>query len=280
MKKILDIKLLSMLTIASFLTSCEINDPIDNIVKVGKVAPHVFWELPSSSVNAGDKVPFYAQYYTTSNEEIDRLEVWYDINEVSVRTVSCPLVSTFKYTVSSTKTVLSREFQEIDNYKHKPTNWLALKKAYILDTTFQTSKTLRQLDWKEVKMFEEAKFNAYFPAGFAVQFKDSLYKLLKVADFRKIMVSLSLMTSAEFVTFTDSVPNPNTGGKDYFIKEDKKSVLKAKYDGIQFKDLIYDATTQLYKVEYSKAYKLGARLKVIDKMGIPGIADKKDIELR
>ncbi len=280
MKRILDIKLLLIILMTSLLVSCEINDPIDNIVKVGKVAPHVFWELPSSSVNAGDKVPFYAQYYTTSNEEIDRLEVWYDINEVSVRTVSCPLVSSFKYTVSSTKTVLSREFQEIENYKHEPTNWLALKKAYILDTAFQTSKTLRQLDWKEVKTFDEAKFNAYFPTGFAVQFKDSMYNLLKVADFRKIMVSLNLMTSTEFIACTDSVPNPNTGGQDYFIKEDKKSVLKTKYEGIQFKDLIYDASTQLYKVEYSKAYKLGARLKVIDKTGIEGVADKKDIELR
>jgi hypothetical protein len=280
MKRIFDIKVLLIIIITSLLVSCEINDPIDNIVKVGKVAPHVFWELPSSSVNAGDKVPFYAQYYTTSAEEIDRLEVWYDINEVSVRTVSCPLVSSFKYTVSSTKTVLSREFQEIENYKHEPTNWLTLKKAYILDTAFQTSKTLRQLDWKEVKTFDEAKFNAYFPTGFAVQFKDSMYNLLKVADFRKIMVSLNLMTSNEFIACTDSVPNPNTGGKDYFIKEDKKSELKSKYDGIQFKDLIYDASTQLYKVEYSKAYKLGARLKVIDKTGIEGIADKKDIELR
>ena len=136
------------------------------------------------------------------------------------------------------------------------------------------------MDWKEVKTFDEAKFNAYFPTGFAVQFKDSMYNLLKVADFRKIMVSLNLMTSTEFIACTDSVPNPNTGGQDYFIKEDKKSVLKTKYEGIQFKDLIYDASTQLYKVEYSKAYKLGARLKVIDKTGIEGVADKKDIELR
>lgn len=276
----INLKFVIIVALVSIFASCEINDPIDNIVKVGKVAPHVFWELPSSSVNAGDKVPFYAQYYTSSNEEIDRLEVWYDINEVSVRTVSCPLVSSFKYTVSSTKTVLSREFQEIENYKHKPSNWLVLKKAYILDTAFQTSKTLRQLDWKEVKTFEDAKFNAYFPAGFAVQFKDSMYNLLKVADFRKIMVSLNLMTSAEFIACTDSVENPNTGGKDYFIKEDKKSVLKTKYEGIQFKDLIYDATTQLYKVEYSKAFRLAARLKVIDKNGVTGIADKKDIELR
>lgn len=266
--------------IGLIMTTCEINDPVDNIVKVGKVAPHVFWELPSSSVNAGDKVPFYAQYYTTSDEEIGNIEIWYDINEVTVRSVSCPLVSTFKYTVGSTKTVLSREFQKIEEFKHEPTNWLALKKAYILDTAFQTSKTLRQVDWKEVKTFDETKFNAYFATGFDVQFKDSLYTLLKVADFRKIMVSLNLMTASEFIACTDSVPNPNTGGQDYFIKEDKKPVLKSKYDGIQFKDLIYDASTQLYKVEYSKAYRLGARLKVLDKAGTTGVADKKDIELR
>jgi hypothetical protein len=275
-----NIQLLIATACTLIFAGCEINDPVDNIVRVGKVAPHVYWELPSSSVNAGDKVPFYAQYYSTSDQDIDKIEAWYDISEVTSRSVTCPLVTSFKYTVSSTKTVLAREFQQIENFSHKPANWLPLKKAYILDTAFQTSKTLRQLDWKEVKTFEEAKFNAYFPTGFAQQFKDSMYNLLKVADFRKIMVSLNLMTSAEFIACTDSVDNPNTGGKDYSIKEDKKALLKTKYDGIQFKDLIYDATTQLYKVEYVKSYKLGASLKVIDKAGIEGVAEKKTIELR
>lgn len=280
MKRVLDIKLLLVFAMTSLFASCEINDSIDNVVRVGQVAPHVFWELPSNSVAAGAPVAFYAQYYPVGDKQIDRLEVWYDINENISKVVSCPLVTSFKYSVSSSTSTLSREFQKIATYKHETNNWSTLKKAYILDTIFPTSATLRTVEWKEVKTFEDAKFNAYFPTGFATQFKDSMYKLLKVADFRKIMVSLSLMTDVEFRACTDSTKNDNSGGWDYFIKEDKKPVLKTKYDGIEFKNLIYDQSAQLYKVEYAKYYKLNARFKAFDKNQIAGVSDKKEIELR
>jgi hypothetical protein len=280
MKRFLNIQLMVLIAAGISFISCEINDPVDNITRVGKTAPHVFWELPSSSVNAGNPVPFYAQYYTTSEVDIDRIEVWYDINEVVQRSVSCPLVTTFKYSISSSTDSLSREFQKISVYEHKKSNWLDLKKAFILDTVFPTSKTLRLVEWKEVKTFDTNTFDVYFPKTFPKQFKDSMYKMLKVADFRKIMLTLNLMTSAEFIACTDSTFNQNSGAYDYFLKADKIPLLQSKYEGIAFKDLIYDASTQIYKVEYSKQFKLNARIKVFDKEGITGIADKKEIELR
>lgn len=280
MKKIFKFKLFTILSVLLLLIGCKINDPIDNVVRVGQVAPHVFWELPSNSVNAGAEVAFYAQYYIVGDAKVDHLEVWYDVNENVQTLVSCPLVTTFKYNISSNKTTQIREFQQIATYQHEEKNWDVLKKAYILDTVFPTSRTLRTVEWKEVKTFEDTKFNAYFPANFATQFKDSLYKLLKVADFRKIMVSLNVTTDIEFKTYTDSLFNANSGAYDYFIKEDKKADLKTKYDGIQFKDLIYDQSAQIYKVEYTRLYKLAARFKAFDNKNIVGIADKKEIDLR
>lgn len=88
------------------------------------------------------------------------------------------------------------------------------------------------------------------------------------------------MTDVEFKATTDSTFNLNSGAWDYFIKEDKKAELKTKYDGIEFKNLIYDQSAQIYKVEYSKYYKLNARFKAYDKDQIAGISDKKEIELR
>ena len=280
MKKIFNFKMLITLSATLLLISCEINDPIDNVVRVGQVAPHVYWELPSNSVTAGAPVGFYAQYYTVGDAKVDRLEVWYDVNEYITKVVSCPLVTTFKYSITSSSTVLSREFQKIASYDHLEKNWSVLKKAYILDTVFPTSSTLRTVEWKEVKTFDDTKFNAYFPSGFATQFKDSMYKLLKVADFRKIMVSLTLMTDLEFKACTDSAFNANSGAYDYSIKPDKVPVLKTKYDGIEFKNLIYDQSAQIYKVEYAKTYKLNARFKAFDKNQVAGISDKKEIELR
>ncbi|MGI6470424.1 MAG: hypothetical protein ACOX0S_03310 [Paludibacteraceae bacterium] len=46
------------------LASCERYDMIDNVVRVGQMAPTIYWELPSNSVAAGENVEFHAQYYT------------------------------------------------------------------------------------------------------------------------------------------------------------------------------------------------------------------------
>ena len=46
------------------LASCERYDMIDNVVRVGQMAPTIYWELPSNSVAAGENVEFRAQYYT------------------------------------------------------------------------------------------------------------------------------------------------------------------------------------------------------------------------
>ena len=282
MRKIFNIKMLCILSVAFLLVGCDINDPIDNVVRVGQVAPHVYWELPSNSVTAGAPVSFYAQYYTVGDAKVDRLEVWYDVNENISRLVSCPLVTTFKYSVSSSSNVLSREFQKIAGYNHLESHWSTLKKAYILDTVFPTSNTLRNVEWKEVKTFDDTKFNAYFPTGFATQFKDSMYKMLKVADFRKIMVTLGKIKNSDFIAYTDSTKevNPNTGFRDIFLKPDSVISLKNKYISIPFKDLIYDQSAQIYKVEYTKSYKLNARFKAFDKNQVAGISDKKEIELR
>ena len=272
--------MLSILFLAMILSGCEINDPIDNVVRVGQVAPHVYWELPTNSVTAGSPVPFYAQYYTIGDAKIDRLEVWYDVNENIQTAVSCPLVTTFKYSISTSSTTLSREYQEVISFSHKAENWDLLKKAYVLDTVFPTSRTLRTVEWKEVKIFDDTKFGAYFPSNFASHFKDSLYTLLKVSDFRKIMVSLNVISDVDFKAYTDSTFNLNSGSYDYFIKAGKKADLKSKYDGILFKDLIYDSSAQIYKVEYTRFYKLNARFKAYDKNNVAGVTDKKEIELR
>ena len=94
------------------------------------------------------------------------------------------------------------------------------------------------------------------------------------------MVTLNVTTDVEFRDFTDSLFNNNSGTYDYFIKPEKKAELKTKYDGINFKDLIYDQSAQMYKVEYTRFYKLNARFKAFDKNQIVGIADKKEIDLR
>lgn len=262
------------------LTACEKNDPIDDIARIGEVAPHVYWELPSTSVVAGNPVPFRAQYYSTT-DPIDRLEIWYSIFERLEFSAMCPLVKTFTYTLSVDTTTQVRIFQKISEYAHNETNWDADKKAYILNDQFPTSSTLRPIEWAE--KYDEEKFRKLFPEGFDVQFKEGLYPKLQVDDFRSMMVALDYMTDSTFVEdymlVSDEI-NPNTGKYDISIRPEKVDELKQMFDQTPFEKLVYRPSDQVYVLSYTKSYSLEARFKAFDTAGIEGYAEKKTIELQ
>ena len=109
----------SLIAALALFTSCDINDKMDEVVLVGDMAPHVYWEVGSSTVNAGKNVPFTVQYYNTSKEELDRLEVWYNLIEDESKAVSCPWTQTFTYSITSNKSVQKRISQKIIEYQHK-----------------------------------------------------------------------------------------------------------------------------------------------------------------
>ena len=145
--KINKIVSLFLLSFGLAFSSCEINDQVDNIVRVGYQAPHIYWELPSTSVAAGDPVAFLAQYYVVDKDvNVDHLEVWYNVNEKVQTSVTCPLLSTFKFAMTSEKVNLSREFQKIESFNHQTNLWDATRKAFVLDSAFVTSKTLRTVE--------------------------------------------------------------------------------------------------------------------------------------
>jgi hypothetical protein len=266
------------------LASCERYDMIDNIVRTGQMAPTIYWELPSNSVAAGENVEFHAQYYTREEGvTTHHLELWYQINENIVTSVSCPLVSsTLKFTMGTNASNVTRDDQMIVSYAHNPESWNDTKRAYQLDTVFPTSNTLATIEWIMPEAWNQDKFDAYFPATLPQVFKDSLYKKCSYNEFRSILIKLKLMTNERFNGIKDSVENPNTGGWDYFIKKDSMPIVEEMYAGIDFKDLIYDTSNGTYNIEYTKGYKLNAYLKAIDTKTPPiaGITEKKEIEIR
>ena len=264
------------------LASCERYDMIDNVVRVGQMAPTIYWELPSNSVAAGENVEFHAQYYTREEGvTVNNLELWYQINENIVTSVSCPLVSsTLKFTMGTNANEVTRDDQAIAFYAHNPESWDDTKRAYQLDTVFPTSNTLASIGWTAPEAWDQDKFDAYFPATLPQVFKDSLYKKCGYNEFRSILIKLNLMTNERFNGIKDSAENPNTGGWDYFINKDSMPIVEEMYAGIDFKNLIYDTNNGVYSIEYTKSYKLKAYLKAIDTKGIAGITEKKDIEIR
>lgn len=273
----------SILAVAIFFTACDINDTLNNDVLVGKMAPHVYWEVGSSTVTAGSNVPFTVQYYTTGTEQIDHLEVWYNLLEDEAKTVSCPWTTSFVYSVVSTKSAQKRISQKITEYPHVATNWSDSLRAYSFKATFPTSNTLATTSWVKPSSFENEKMLAYFGQPFMTQFKDSLFKLMKVTDFQKMYLGLNLVDN--FKIYLDSTKNDYTGGWTYHFPKNAQGETPVPqkiidiYQTIPFSDLIFNKSTNAYDVEYVRSYKINALLKAFDAKGTMGISLSSEISL-
>lgn len=275
---------ITVLLMSMFLiTACDKNDTLDEAVIVGNMAPHVYWEVGSSTVNAGSNVPFTVQYYTTGTKKIEKLEVWYNVTEEESKTVASPWTKTFTYSFVSTKTIEKRIPQKIAEYAHNESFWNDSLHAYSFTAEFPTSNTLSTTSWTKPSTFDAAKMIKYFGANFMQQFKDSLFKLMKVTDFQKMYLGLNLV--ANFKIYLDSTKNENTGGWDYHFPKNGQGntpvpqAITDIYKTIPFAELIYNSSTTNYDVEYSRSYKVNANLKAYDIKGTTGLALSKDISL-
>lgn len=275
----------SILAVAAgiMLTSCDLHDTMDENVIVGNMAPHVYWEVGSSTVTAGSNVPFIAQYYTTGKEDIDRMEVWYNVVEDEYKSVTCPWTTSFVFNITSSKSVQKRISQKISEYPHIVANWNDSLSAYRLQATFPTSRTLASTTWSKPATFENEKMLAYFGETFMIQFKDSLFKRMKVTDFQKMYLGLNLVDN--FKVYLDSTKNENSGGWDYVFPKDAQGnrpvpqTIIDIYKNIPFSDLILNKSTNAYDVEYTRSYKINALMKAYDKKGISGLSLTTEISL-
>jgi len=266
---------LAMLSIG-ILTACEPNDTLDDAVIVGQMAPHIYWEIGSSTVKAGNNVPFTVQYYTTSESLVKHLEVWYNLMEEESKSAMCPWTQTFNFSMVSTKTAEKRIMQKIAEYPHRESTWNDSLRAYSFTAEFPTSNTLAGVSWIKPTTFDNDRMVSYFGANFAQQFKDSLYKRMKVTDFQKMLSGLNLVDN--FRIYLDSTKNDNSGGWDYHFPKDAQGntpvpqTIQDIYKNIPFQDLILNSATNLYEIEYSRTYSLKSQIRAIDTKGISGLS--------
>lgn len=271
----------SLLLLAA-VSSCEKHDFFDEQLITGKVGPQAYWEVGSSTVSAGTNVPFDIQYYSTVSD-IEYSEVWYSISETVSKSVSSPWVSTFTYAITSSSTEAKRISQKIQSYPHSLAVWSDSLHAYTFKGDFPVSGTLSPFQWVKPEEFDSNKMNDYFGAGFMQNFKDSLYTLMKFADFQKMMLGMGLVEN--FKAYTDSTFDANSNGYVYHFPKDAEgntpvpAELKTMYDGIRFDQLIENPANNNYEVEYRRTYFIDAVMRVYDKQGIYGTTLWKKIDI-
>ncbi len=277
--KFLSFKLYGLLVIVLF-SSCEKHDFFDENLITGKVGPQAYWEIESTTMSAGSDMSFVLQYYSTVSD-ITHTELWYNVTETQEKTVTCPWVTSFTYSYTSTQSEEKRVSQKVQEYPHSLAAWSDTLRAYTFTSDFTVSRTLAPLSWMKPEQFDSTKMETYFGADFMQQFKDSLYDLMKYADFKNMILGLSLLE--DFKQYTDSTFDINSDSYVYHFPKDEQGntpvpeVIKGLYDGIAFDHLIEG--TSGYNVEYKRTYYIQALLRVYDKQGVYGTTILKKIDI-
>lgn len=260
-------------------SSCEINDPINDWAEVGQRTPYVYWELGSTTVSAGNDVSFTAYYYA-DGIDISSIEVWYDVNKVETREVTCPLISyTFKIDVDQQM----RSAQRIKTYDLNAVSWNQEKRSYIMTTNFPVSPVLVSESWTDVKPadFTEEKFVKLYTDTFETAFRKGLQTEIEkdyYAKMRKMVEGFSLMENIEdYDALFTTEKDPETGKINYIISDEDKAHLNNALAKVSFVDLIYNSQTESYVINYSSNFYLNAEFRAYDTNGVIGRTDNRVI---
>lgn len=259
--------------------SCERHDNIDDLAMIGQRVPTTYWEVKSTEIKYGQYADFTAQYYT-DGPAIKQLSVWHDVNEHIAYSVECPLVTTFKYSVSFDSNKLIRQFQKLHEFEHNENLWNQTNRAYTLNDKFKVSYTLAPVTWDDVTDFDQNFFDELFPDNFEQAFKDSVTAKMQVMDYRKILtVDNPRMDTKTFDATLDSTFNENSGRYDYFFKSGFEVVMKNHFKTIPFDSLTYDKANQKFKIHYLREYFLNSKFAVKDENERTGFSESKQIKV-
>ncbi len=261
-----------LFSLSAVMSSCEINDPVHEISDPGYIAANIYWDVPVANVTAGDEVEFYAEYWST-DETIDYLGVWYDVEKRLSYTLTYP-VNGYTFNVDSTE--LARELLEIKTIAHSEENYDAEKKAYAITDQFPVSYTLAPVVYVNPPQFNQEQFNQLIPVEIQQQFIENLFPQLGYQDFRNLLrVNRQVVEEEVFENYFDTIMEGETEIR--VMKAEAEEPLRSHLNELPFGDLIYNRNRQYYAVEFSQGYILNARFRVVNGNQVENFSDTKVI---
>jgi len=289
------------------LTGCAKHDFINDNTITGSVGPQSFWRVASSAVRAGSEMGFDVQYYTTApGAKIDRVEIWYNVYQIEVTSVSSRHVPGFTATNNVRSAREVRISQMIHSIPHSPTLWSDSVGAYWMWDTFPVSNTLTPFSW-EPETFnhqDSLQMKRLFGDDFMANFKTRLQGAMRFADYQRMLVTnLQLMELADFNVYRDSsqivftpqidpetnlpIIDPETGlpkldwtdpnNKLIHFPDDvivdgvvrttnPPAVIRELFNTVTFAQLVMRADG--YNVTYSRDFQINAHLRIYDTRGV------------
>lgn len=159
------------------MTSCANHDLIPDMAEVGQAVPTCYWEVGSTACKAGESFSFQGKYSVEPDKTPDRSEIWYRIvrDESAAATVKLAGAS-LSYTKTYTSTDTMRTTQTIEVFPHSQAEWDGYE--FVINGTVNVSRTLSPISWVDAAEWDQDKFDTYYPAGFADEFKTEVINLL------------------------------------------------------------------------------------------------------
>ncbi|WP_430813939.1 hypothetical protein [Carboxylicivirga sp. RSCT41] len=262
-------------------SACEINDPVDELVRTGYMGANVYYETGATNSKAGADVPFYTEYWSV-DDRFNNLELWYGIQK-SLKYGLTSGVNDYSLSLDSAET--ARESQVILEYEHVTTSYDVEKAAYIIDDSFPVSYTLAPTIIENPGSYDEGQVTKLFPASFIEQFYDGLFETLDYELLQLILVERAALIDQEtFDTHFDDVEiiDPDTEeviGSEKVMKEESKPVLYELFSQVPLQDLIYNPNTFAFQILYSRIYTLESQFRVVNGNDVEVFSELKAVEI-
>lgn len=280
MNKIL--KYISFLSLGLLgLASCEINDPVDDMIQTGQMGPNVYLEVPNKNLKAGLDVDFHAEYWSL-DDQFKALELWYSL-EANYKFVLASGINSYSYKLDSVQ--LARENQMVVAYEHNPAFYDKEKAAYVLDDAFPVSYTLAPTVLQNEITYDDKLVKKFFTTEIIDTFYVGLYETLDYKLMHLVLVERAELLDQETLdTHYDEVDelHPDTGepiGKKKILKEESKPVLFELFKQVPLSYLVYNAIDLKYLVTYIKEYKLHCSFRVVNGNDVEVFSELSEVKL-
>lgn len=168
------------ISLAGMLSSCAKHDPLADNGELGQQLPTVIWELGSTVCKAGENVNFKLQYYPAPGKVITHSEVWAAVTRSETANATVKLTSTLAYTKTYAKDDTVRSSQLVQSYDHSLAMWDEHGYEFVLNASFPTSQTLVPVSWVSPNIWDQEKFESYYPADFQKEFVSTVIDYLTV----------------------------------------------------------------------------------------------------
>ncbi|WP_430809791.1 MULTISPECIES: hypothetical protein [unclassified Carboxylicivirga] len=259
------------------LSSCEINDPINDLVQTGEKAANVYMEIPVANVSAGAEAGFYTEYWS-EDDQYESLELWYSIHAA----MKYSLTANYNgYVFALDSAELAREFQKIEAYEHSADNYRKETFSYVIEDAFPISYTLSSSQINNMLEYDQKQIDRFFPASVIESFYVGFFESMDYDLLKGLLVDKQQsVTAEEYETYFDvkEVPDPDNEGSTIEVKVMKEvavPVLTQLVKDIPLEELIYNPHKMEYFVGYSKSYQLKSKFRVVNGLGVENFSEEK-----